>query len=433
MERDRGIDGDRRIGHGPAIGGLLRTLAAAAALSVAGTLEAQEQPARAAPSPAVERYAKERHRTLSEIRTILERVDGNEFAEREVATREFDEAAYRLRAKEPRVGQDARDIITGKLSAEQRSRVGSIVENVTAFNFTPSKLSLHGTVRCDEALRLWSKHMNVTLVPGDEKIAQRMLQTIEIRPDMTYAQTIAAVCAATDTLPAAEARAVRFVQRPGEAAVTASPWAVGITRSHDDGSRTLQAMAEPGFATIVRLCHSIDVGTYGWKNGDTVLVEGKGPPATWMVAGMLLEPRAVRLPANGNTEAGFQEIVTTTRRMPEGWKTVVTVTSNLPREPKEDEPKRPKMYGDPPAPKDLSMETVCSSNRFAILNDYGTAVQPARTASKPLVNGMEYEFDTAQRPVSVDANVWTVYREELIAMPVTPPAPTPLPSDPGAK
>lgn len=432
----RGIDGDPRIGHGPAIGRLLRALTAAATLSVAGTLEAQEPSARPGPSQSVQRYAQERNQTLSSIRTLLERVDADEFAERNAATKELEDAAYRLKRSEPRVGQDVRELLTGKLSAEQKSRVGPIVERVTTFHFMPSKLALTGTVRCDEILRLWGRHMNITLSPGDETIAERMRNTIEVRPDMTYAETIAALCVATDTVPVAEVRSVRFMQRTPEMGISSTAWAVGLHRSHEDGSTTVQALAEPGFAKIVRM--SLSDGSdgflaYEWRDGDTVKPNPKHK-SRWMVAGMLLEPRALRFESNGRATAGFQEVETKTRRLPEGWRTTVTVTSNLPREPKEGEPKRPAMAGDPPTPKNLSMQTVCSSNRFVIVGDYGTPLQPTHTEGTPFVDGMQFTFDTAQRPARVDADVWTVYEEQSIEMPLTPPTPPPpSPSDPVAK
>jgi hypothetical protein len=473
----RGIDGDQQLGHVPAIGRLLRTLTAAAALSVAGTLDAQE-PASATIDGAGTKVVRPAEDPLDEraIVKLVEQLDADAFIPRQEASRritdelwkafdtEWTDAATLLGRIEKDGGGKPRAV-----SPEQKERVKNIRAKLAAWRLEPSSLGKLGVIRGDAALHEIRKKALVPIDADDETM--RMLAATEIdargeRDTRMTTNVLASLCRATKTipmpLPNGEIRLVPM--QPGES-VASSKDLIGIVRTDDAGAPySMSLQMEPGRGAILAFIDEegrfapslpdtytldrekenpipafpkpidLDVAANGrsaWKGSfDQKLVHRtkKVLNADALRTVVANDPVSERLDVGAPAKKlGVQCIgAPSVEETPSGeWK--LTVVSNVCGE-----------VPWPPTPGawDVLTYTLANANRYVARDEEGVEMHPVIESTEFNARVMTVKIVYPRKPADLTVHGFSGMDLRMLDLPVpvTPPAPpAPFPSDPAAR
>lgn len=480
MERvgsPRGIDGDQKIGHGPAIGRLLRALTAAAALSVAGSLEAQESPSAKmdGQQTKVIRSA-EGESNERPIANLVEQLDDDEFLRRQEASRllsdrlwqAFDmseaeaKALFALIEKDPKGKPRA-------LSPEQRQRVYHLRDGLASWRLEPSALGKLGAIRGGAALHELRKKAGVPMDTDDETL--RALAAVEIdasgeRATRMSTDVLASLCRATKTVPMPLPNGeIRLVPMQAGESVVSSKDLIGVVRTGEDGvPYAMSLQMEPGRGAILAFVDAegrfapgipdtykldrdaakrgkpfaapidLDVAANGranWKGSFDQKITHRTKKAvdgnalrTIVANGPVSERLAI---GEGAKNVGIQSIAATTvEETPTGeWK--LTIVSNVCGE-----------VPWPPTPGawDTLTYGVAHANRYAARDDAGMEMRPVIESTEFNMRVMTVKIIYPRKPADLTVHGFSGMDLRLLDLPVpvTPPTP-PVPSlsDPAVK
>lgn len=308
MERvgsPRGIDGDPRIGHGPAIGRLLRALTTAAALSVAGAMHAAE-PSKVSPASPGETTKTASAKPTATMEEWIQGLDSDEFQVRQESTESIKEWIEHEFARGGSVVATVASLRTdgsGKpraLTLEQATRIADIEGHYGALKLNePTALDPGESVRGDTALLLIQRATGVRMDADDDVL--KALSAVEIplpaeRDGRLVNDVIALLCARTKTKPLSLPNGdMRLVAAEANEMVLATKDVIAIVAKDASGSpETMTIDIGIGRGTILAFVDERG-GFAGGISDDYLVRNGSTKPGTERVNGKT----GLRIPSNG--------------------------------------------------------------------------------------------------------------------------------------
>lgn len=467
MERvgsPRGIDGEHSAGHGPAIGRLLRALTAAAALGVAGTLDAQEPSAKNVAAVDVKTVAPAANGvTEARVRELLAGLDADEFDVRERASKELRdvlEGAYDADSAEA-------DALVARLrtspggaprtiSPEQNARL-MLAESAVALWKTDLPHALpaaNAAVRGDAALHAVKTKAGVPIHADDATLDTLAAEEVRLdgeRKTRVLNRVLGGLCAKAglkpQPLPNGDLRLVPL--RDGER-VSWSEYLIGVRSRDADGTERLTLQLEPGRGVIVAFMDgngafarglqkeyvfppdrpvggplaklalgAADDGRTPWKGGFApTLVHGGMDSfhSTHAYAVVADAPATATLaPLDGSRDVGPQTIgMGKPAQSPDGgWEFTVgsTVCGDVP-------------WPRTPCPWDVLTYKLAHANRYVVRDAEGREMHATVVDTTFDQRRMTVKISCPREPVSVDVRAFTRMQPRWLELPdVTPPAP----------
>jgi hypothetical protein len=309
-----GIDGDPRIGHGPAIGRLLRTLTAAAALSVAGAMHAAEPPKASVTSPGETAKATALSAAAAKptaaIEAWIRELDSDEFSVREAATekagkwieREFVLGNARAAAALASLRADG----AGKprvLSLEQATRLTHVEKRHAAMKLDePTALDPGENVRGDTALLMIHEATGVRIGADDDVL--EALSAVDVplpaeRGARLVNDVVALLCARTKTKPRSLPNGdVRLVAAEANETVLASRDVIAVVANDASGKPETMTL-DIGIGRGAILAFVDERGGFaGGLSNDYLLPHGTTKPGEERTDGKT----GLLIPSNGRPE-----------------------------------------------------------------------------------------------------------------------------------